>query len=186
QGRAGGTDRVAPPFLFPEIRRNVFEVLLYREVLRAFCLALTALHADRCKRRDAAEYPAEGPGIDPARLLLCIVDMRLVVEFEAPGDIHAIRAGHAVFAPGAGDLYPRGKLVPDFSNDREILTGERAGQPLLCVCDVLSDLLHGRHTGEDDGDFGMVPDPAEAPLCRGAPGRSGCKNFPDPGRVLCQ
>ena len=82
-------------FSFPSTNRHQFADLY---LLRAFFFALAALDAGAC-----AFGFLEEPSVDEPRSRHIIIDDAVVVEFEDPGNVHALRAGQAVTAFRAGD-----------------------------------------------------------------------------------
>ena len=100
-----------------------------------------------------------------------------VVGGEGAGDVHPVRAGHAVAAAGAAHLHFGVDGGHHLGQHGAVFLGELSGAGLVGDAHVLRHHLHGVHAAEDAGDLALIPQPAKAPLGGAAAAGMGCKQL---------
>ena len=86
-----------------------------------------------------------------------------VIATENAGDIDALRAGHAIAAGGAADLFTGADQGFYLIQKDEIRLSQRSGKCCAGGFDIFIDHFHRIHTGKNDGDLRLVEEPAESP-----------------------
>ena len=92
----------------------------------------------------------------------------LVVAAECGGNVHAVGAGHTVAAAGASHFQISVDLLAHRINHVAVGLCEAADSGFIGGVYIFHNHLFGIHAGEDAGYLGLVPEPVESPLCRGA------------------